>query len=125
MKTDRNTQFEAFYQYLADHTIPTEKGPCVSFLLKDKKTMKKRIIYRERGFKRVNSEDIIENVMKYREQLPYVKKAKKHIQRLQKNENRSILRGKLEKEGSFKTKLVFKIRKWCDEYINNEIKKRV
>jgi len=122
MKTTRDTLIKACYQYLLDHSLPTEKGQAVSFILVPEGEFKRRVLAREKGFKRIRKEEIIENPMEAREKLPYVKQAKKTIEKLRRGQQKAIDRNKLQKEAKGFLKIVFALRKWCDVYINKQIK---
>jgi hypothetical protein len=118
MKTDRNTLYDAMYQYLVDHVFIHNGKKVVSFTLPAKENFRKKILAREKGYKRQDLEtldvtfgDLIKDIKK---------EANKKLQVYQSKQSQHAKRmSYLQKHGSLRIRTMIRLRNWLTGKINN------
>ncbi len=115
MKTDRNTLKRAAYQYLLDHTFPTENGTVVSFLLPKEKDFYGKLMARERGaYIRKTETDITIEATDYKKQLLSLYNDRERVRLRKARFNH------LKQNGSLHIKILIRVSKILSDYLEKK-----
>lgn len=121
MKTTRETLQKAMYQYLVDHSFPYKDDIVVSFIIPTEKQFAKKILAREKGYKRqslntlnITFKDFLNSKGEAEEKLKIIsKKQSKYHKKI----------NNIKKHGSLRIKLIIKLRDFLTTIINNFVRK--
>lgn len=117
MKTDRNTLYKATYQYLLDHTFIHDGKKVVSFVLPKPNQFKKKVLAREKGYKRQDLETLDVTFLDLVKDIKDQANQKMKISAAKQSEHQKRI-NRLKKEGSLKIRLMIKARDWLTYRIN-------
>lgn len=111
-KTVREEIYDAFYQYLLDHSYPTPLGTAVSMLLIKRNELHGKIAGRKQGYRRKTETEVEMTLYKYLKAEKIGKERSKIFDRLGKN-------------GDWKIKLAFWVKHKVQEYLEKKVRKEL